>query len=856
MPTTFAPAGSKAPPPTRPIARLAAALFVFCLAAPAWAQNGTVTGTVTNEATAAPVTSGSVTFCTVSSSCTNVGLNSSGTYTASLAPGTYYAFTQLASTSGLINEIFDNVKCTGPCSSNTAAFSGTAIIVTSGSAQTRSFALTPGGTIAGTVTDTAGAPLQGVPVRVFAAGLGEPIAAGQASTDVAGAYSIGGLPTGTYYAFTNVSTFSVSGTPQNVVNEIYNDIFCAGVCNVLSGDEISVTIGATTPGINFALSTGGRITGKVVDSLTQTPIPGVQVVVAARFGLGISNVASGTTTATGDYAINGLPTGSYFVYTNTGNAINEIYNDITCPGSCPFGEFLAQGQPVTVTQGGTTPGVDFGLDPGGTFSGQVVAAGSLAPLSGSLTIYRQVGTFLIFSRATVTSGTFTARGLPTGTYFAAAFVNDYVPKVYGGTDCFPCASSVILSGAPISVTAGGNTPGVDFLVDRLATISGTLTNAATGAGLPEQSVQLYRAGSSSAVAFATTNAAGTFTFPFISGGTYYVATNTGQYANKVYNNVPCPGGFCSSAFAIANGTPVPVSAGATAANVDVALSPLSQPPGPPSSFVARITSSGLETFWTAPTSGGVATSYVLEGGVTPGGTLASLPTNATSLVVPGVPPGTFYLRVRGVNLFGTGASSSEVIVVSGGVATVAPAPPAGFVAWTAGNRLTVSWNAPFGSPAPGDYVLEAGTAAGLANIASIPIAGKRAFTFEPVPPGFYFLRVRSRVGGLLSAPSTEVMINVGNVPAPPSPPQTFTHTVSGSTVTFTWTAPLVGTPTSYTFEAGSSSGLSNIAVFNTGSAATTFSVPGVPRGTYYLRLRAANALGTSPASNERVVVVQ
>jgi predicted phage tail protein len=97
---------------------------------------------------------------------------------------------------------------------------------------------------------------------------------------------------------------------------------------------------------------------------------------------------------------------------------------------------------------------------------------------------------------------------------------------------------------------------------------------------------------------------------------------------------------------------------------------------------------------------------------------------------------------------------------------------------------------------------------------------------------------------------------VGGVAAPPSPPNFTSHAVSGSTVTLNWAVPTGGTPTSYIVEAGSASGLSNLAVANTGSAATTISFAGVPPGTYYVRLRAVNAQGASVVSNERTIVVQ
>ena len=77
---------------------------------------------------------------------------------------------------------------------------------------------------------------------------------------------------------------------------------------------------------------------------------------------------------------------------------------------------------------------------------------------------------------------------------------------------------------------------------------------------------------------------------------------------------------------------------------------------------------------------------------------------------------------------------------------------------------------------------------------------------------------------------------------------------SGPTVTLTWTAS--GSPTSYIVEASSSPGGSaNLASLNTGNAQTTLTVPRVPPGVYYVRVRAVDSSGPSAPSNEVQVTV-
>ena len=82
---------------------------------------------------------------------------------------------------------------------------------------------------------------------------------------------------------------------------------------------------------------------------------------------------------------------------------------------------------------------------------------------------------------------------------------------------------------------------------------------------------------------------------------------------------------------------------------------------------------------------------------------------------------------------------------------------------------------------------------------------------------------------------------------------TLTHQVAGSTVSFFWQA-ASGSVGGYVLEAGSVSGSANLAAVPVGNV-LALSVPGVPPGTYYVRVRAANAAGQGPPSNEVVVVV-
>ena len=90
----------------------------------------------------------------------------------------------------------------------------------------------------------------------------------------------------------------------------------------------------------------------------------------------------------------------------------------------------------------------------------------------------------------------------------------------------------------------------------------------------------------------------------------------------------------------------------------------------------------------------------------------------------------------------------------------------------------------------------------------------------------------------------------------PGAPGNLMASVNGSTVNLGWLGPTSGDQTtSYVIEAGSAPGSSNIIVFDTGTAGGGFTATSVPAGTYFVRVRAKNAAGTSGPSNEVTIIV-
>jgi hypothetical protein len=850
-------------------------------------MGGRITGTIRNAATGNPVPNVNVTayvrFPDFIYEFGQIGWeefeanaatsNASGVFTiANLPTGSYYLSATFDTNQDLMGEIYPNIQCGGGCDGSDVVEEGSPVAVTAGATTSGTdFSLDLGGSISGTITNGAtGAPIANVTVVVVQRRLpstGDPGGSnffGQQSTNASGVYTVRGLPAGTYYAF----TFS----PGVFNSKIYGDILCPGFCSdqvaVESGTPIQVTVGSVTTGRNFVLEPGGAISGTVTNQGNGALLQGVNVTVVGRTGTRFVT-KSATTNAQGNYNVNGLPTGTYWAFTsNSLGFINEIFDNVQCRGECKVSTAAATGAGIQVTGGSTTTGRNFALQMGGRITGTVTDAnGVLAGIG--VDVWHQNGSTPTFVGSTQTNGTgqYTLGGLMGGNYLVATHgYHGFINEVHNNVACVAqrefgepgeCAEATIATGSPVAVTPGGVASGVNFALSFGSIVRGIVTDASTGAPVDLILVGFFDPVTGEGVNVGYSVYGGQFTAIGMPPGEYVAfAYSFAGYINELYGGIHCAG-LCEPAEAISQGTRITVPANGLVTGIDFALDRRTAgPPAAPREFQAAVSNSTAQFSWLAPpiVANTPATSYVIQAGFAPGTTALSIPVAGTSYSAPGVPPGVYYVRVRGVNAAGMGAASSEVRLVVGSTGNSPPEAPINPAASIDGARLTFTWaDAPTGNT-PTSYIVEAGSATGLSNIATLPVSAK-SFTFNSVPPGFYFLRVRGVSGSAAGAPSAEVMIVVGGVPSPPPAPNFTALTATGSTVSLTWTPTGSDPVTSYVIEAGTATGLADIASINTGTPATTASFSSVPPGIYYLRLRAVNAQGASVVSNERVFTI-
>jgi hypothetical protein len=188
----------------------------------------------------------------------------------------------------------------------------------------------------------------------------------------------------------------------------------------------------------------------------------------------------------------------------------------------------------------------------------------------------------------------------------------------------------------------------------------------------------------------------------------------------------------------------------------------------------------------------------------------------------------------------------------------APNPPTNLSVSVYGSGVSLFWRAPASGPTPTGYRIEAGSGPGLSDLASFNTGSTSTYYSATVSGGgTFYVRIEAVDSGGVSAPSNEVVVVVAD-PRIPTAPCCLTISVNGSSALFTWYYSLFSgaTPTTYVIQASSTPhGPADLANFATGNSLTSFSASGIPPGTYFIRILAANSAGVGPPSSEVTLVV-
>jgi hypothetical protein len=190
-----------------------------------------------------------------------------------------------------------------------------------------------GAKIAGVVSDETGHAIPGV--EVLAYGAGEAVAA-SATTISSGAYTLVGLPAGSY---------RLEFRPEPGVD--YLTGYYKQQSSLATATAVALTTRQSVTGIDATLAPGGSIEGTVADE-AGSGVGGVEAIVLGASG---EALAQSATAADGDYMVSGLAAGSYRVEFEPAGVgeLSEFYPNVLS---------LFEAQAVNVTAGAATSGID------------------------------------------------------------------------------------------------------------------------------------------------------------------------------------------------------------------------------------------------------------------------------------------------------------------------------------------------------------------------------------------------------------------------------------------------------------------------------------------------------------------
>lgn len=179
--------------------------------------------------------------------------------------------------------------------------------------------------------------------------------------------------------------------------------------------------------------------------------------------------------------------------------------------------------------------------------------------------------------------------------------------------------------------------------------------------------------------------------------------------------------------------------------------------GAPNRLTASVVGSSVTLGW-QPGDWPVPSAFVVEAGTSPGAVdVGAFPVGFTTRVTGTLAAGTYHLRVVAVAENGPGAASSEAIVTVP-AAAVPPGVPGTLTASVASGVVSLSWGAASGNATT--YVVEAGTASGVANLGAFVTGTLDTTLATPAPAGVYFVRVRAANAFGVSGATNEVTVVV------------------------------------------------------------------------------------------------
>ena len=260
-----------------------------------------------------------------------------------------------------------------------------------------------------------------------------------ATTGADGGYRIGGLSSGKYL----VEFYSPTGSGLNYAPRYYDERVSS-----LYAQEVSVTAGHYTPGIDANLEEAGKATGRVTSAVGKAAIKGIEVCFITR---NEELVGCLLTNSDGEYVTPPLARGEYKVSFDSPFESGLNYVEQYYGGASSWNDALA----VSIEAGATSSGIGAELSEGGGISGRVTNAWTGEPIKDAVACALAKYDGFGACAATDDNGEYNIESLAGGEYavgFAAG--KNYVVQYYD-------KKSPLSAAEQVSVTVGDTHDDID-----------------------------------------------------------------------------------------------------------------------------------------------------------------------------------------------------------------------------------------------------------------------------------------------------------------------------------------------------------------------------------------------------------
>ena len=447
--------------------------------------------------------------------------------------------------------------------------------------------------INGTILDTSAIAVANHYVFLYKIMSGDWTSVDIIKTNASGEYSFTGLAAAVYVV-------RIGNVDDDYLDYIWQDVANGGPqlcnsCDIPNTSYFNLADAEVKNNVDFNIALGGVIKGNLSDAISASPVVTFSVGAVNVVGANLYHLRGNVDPVTGDYAIKGIPDGSYRIYLEpdyymTPNLhIPQVFGGPEC-NDCYRLIDSGIGSVLTIASANTLNNKNFLLKTGASINGKVVDAISLNPLleTSFIMVFDELNTWLALFYMDGTNieptadGKFTIGGLLPGSYYVQG--GDlghemYQREMFANKPCYWSGCNRGTDGDSIVLSAKENRLGVGFLLEVGGKISGKVIDGVTGlpAELPVGNslyVSFYDA-SNAVVGGAYVQSDGTYVSARgLPAGSYAVRTGSmfvGElsqpYVNEKYNNIPCAGLACNLTTA-----DVAVAVGAITTNIDFALS--------------------------------------------------------------------------------------------------------------------------------------------------------------------------------------------------------------------------------------------------------------------------------------------